>query len=247
MKGRAGFIRIMCKQINDWQTVLKVLTDKDPYVHLSLVIKTLGVESHITIEPREGQPKEHKHWGFMSREKMLRSYLRLFARPGSYPPRMTSVENREEMRKVHQWLESEASRISRPARHRLVLVFRDGDLKTKMNQLLNRDQLLEGEFDIEGLVRLADKTSDAEALETKYEDEIRSEELELAMLKRPDRVMLVYPDGTVMELRIASVQRWQRTLVKMPGIEELFDELHKRGTIARRSQHSDGKTDDEEH
>ena len=235
VRGRAVIFRVMYIEANDSLTVLKVLTDKDPFVHLSLVAKALGIESHITYEPTATQSREHKHWGFMSREKMLRSYLMLFSRPGSYPPRIKSVENKEDMDRVRLWLTKAVPRVIHPSRHRRVKVLKDGDLKRMISRLLNSKCLLDAEFNMEELMDKADDyDEEADVFELKYEDEIRPEGLELGLLEHPDRVVILSPIKAVMELRLDSINRWQRSLAKMPGIDELFAELEERGIVPKK-------------
>jgi len=75
---------------------------------------------------------------------------------------------------------------------------------------------------------------EADAFELKFEDEIKPEGLELGLLERPERVVILSPNNAIMKLRLDSINRWQRSLVRMPGMDELFSELEERGVVPKK-------------
>jgi hypothetical protein len=117
------------------------------------------------------------------------------------------------------------------------MVFRDGPLKKVLNQLLNQGDLNNFTFDVEQFITCEDKRlSEKEKFEWRYEDEIKPEGLELGFLKRPDRTVIISPQGIVIEFNNNTFFRWVRSLKKLPGIKELFDELAAKSMLPKKPE-----------
>jgi len=230
VSGGVVLFKVVYRQITELETMLKVHTDKDPSVHLGLVQKELGFEPHITYEETPSQSRAHKTCGFLTNEEFLNNYLVLFSEPGALPPRITSVTDKEEMKKMHLWLKAAAPRVLHPPMHRKVMVFKEGPLKEVIMQLLNRGNPYDFTFDVEEFIRREDeRLTESEKFDWKFEDEVKPEGLEVGFLEHPSRFVIISSDAKVVEFNRNSFDRWCHCLEKLPGMKEFFDELKVRG------------------
>jgi len=231
----ATLFKVVYKQLTEYEAIVKFHGEVDPSVHLSLVMRAMGFEPHITDEKASDRSKTHRFYRLLTREEFLNSYLILFSTPGCRPPRITSVDNEEEMKKVNLWIKASASRFIHPPKHRRIMVFKDGPLKEVITRLLNQGNPDAFTFDVEEFINYEDKRlGENEKFEWKFEDEVRPEALEMGFLKRPDRSVIISCSGVVIEFDNDAFHKWYRSLEKLPGLEEYFDELKARGALTRK-------------
>jgi len=172
----------------------------------------------------------------MSKEEAVNLLLQIFSMPENPPPVVTSVRNRMELQSAMAWLRAAKEKANHLPVHRKVKVFKEGPAKTLVDRLLNADYPGNADIDVEEISRLSDEQlNNDEAFEWKYEDEIKNESLEMAFLESPDRVLFLTPEGQVIELHTDSVMAFVDSLERLPGIDEYFDELRKRGIIPKDS------------
>jgi hypothetical protein len=112
-KGMTLF-NVMYRQISEYETIIKAQGNADPFVHIGLVQKALGFEPHLTNEKEPNRLKAHKYFRLYTSEEFLNSYLTLVSRPGSTPPKITSVSNQQEMRTMTLWTKVNASKLIHP-------------------------------------------------------------------------------------------------------------------------------------
>jgi hypothetical protein len=233
---RAGNLiryRVLLFELTQAESIVKLVGDKsrnpDPYVHLGIVTKALGIEPHITYEPHGKIPKSHEALRPMSREEILKRTLVIFSTPESRPPTVTSVENREQMDRVNQWFRKAARRVIHTPRHRRIKVFKEGPPKDFVSKILNSDMSHGIDIDLDEATRIGrTKWDDPDLLHSVFEDEFLPSGLEIGFLERPNRVVFLPPGKPVMELNVRMLMRWIHSLDRMPGVRELLAEAQKR-------------------
>ncbi|MBU1157870.1 MAG: hypothetical protein KKE24_00850 [Candidatus Thermoplasmatota archaeon] len=224
-----AILKIVSKQINEYETIVKAHASIDPSVHLGLVQKSLGFEPHLTDEREPDREKAHKYYRLITIEEFLNSFMILLSRPGSPPPKITSVNNKKDMERMNLYFKKSLSRFIHPPKHRKAMVLKSGPLRDAIMPLLNQEDPDNLTFEIDEFINRKDKrVSKNQKYEWKFEDEIKPKNLELAFLNRPDRTLLVFSEGFVIEFYTESFDRWQRSLTKLPGVKELLKEINTR-------------------
>lgn len=225
--------RVLIVEISEAERIIKLLGDSsshhDPYLHLGLATRALAMEPHITFErPSEGQDK-HRYFRPMSREEMLMRSLTIFSTPESRPPRITSVENKEEMDRAYLWFRRASRRTIHIPRHRRIKVFKEGPAKELISRILNQSLSNHIDIDVDEAIKLSKKNwNEPDSLDTVYEDEIKPKGLEIGFLENPSRVVFLAPGKPVIEFSYKMLMRWIHSLDRMPGMREFLAEAQRR-------------------
>jgi len=225
--------RILLREISEAESLIKLTGDKsrfrDPYIHLGLVKTALGMEPHITYERPTDVQSKHRCLGPMSREQILNMTLMIFSTPESRPPKVTSVENKEEMEKARLWLRRTLRKIVHKPKHRRIKVFREGPAKDLISKLLNESLSGEITINLDEAKKLSKKDwTESDFLESRFEDEVKPAGLEIGFLENLTCVLFLSPGKPVVELHLRTLMRWIRSLDKLPGVREFLAEAQRR-------------------
>jgi len=220
-------------EITESETIIKLLGDEsrhhDPYLHLGLANTALALEPHITYEKPARNQGKHKYFRPMSREEMLNRSLMLFSTPDSRSPRVTSIENKEEMDKAIRWFRRAARRTIHMPRHRRIRVFREGPAKSLISKILNANFANDILIDVDEARKLSKMNWDEpDSLEIVFEDETKPEGLEIGFLENPSRVVFLSPGRPVIEFNYEMLMKWIHSLERMPGMREFLAEAQRR-------------------
>ncbi|TFH01751.1 MAG: hypothetical protein E4H14_18295 [Candidatus Thorarchaeota archaeon] len=220
-------------EISEAETMIKLIGDKtkdhDPFIHLSLVKMAFGIEPHIKYERETNVLLKRKHLRPMSREEIVKRTLMIFSTTDSPPPKITSVENKEEMARVYIWFRKAVRRTIHKPRHRRIKVLKEGPEKNFIMRILN-SSISEGiTIDMDEAKKVG-KTdwNDPDLLETVFEDEYTPIGLEIGLIEKPDRVLFLSPGKPVIELHYRMLMKWIHSLDMLPGVRELLAEARDR-------------------
>lgn len=225
--------RILLIEISEAETIIKLVGGSsrhhDPYLHLGLAMKALAMEPHITYERLNGDREKHRCFRPMSREEMLNRSLMIFSTPDSRPPKVTSIENKEEMDRVSLWFRKATRRTIHMPRHRRIKVFKEGPAKDLISEILNQSFSSDITIDVDEAVKLSKKNwNEPDSLDTVFEDEYKPNGLEIGFLENPSRVLFLSPGKPVIELSLKRLMRWIHSLDRMPGMRKFLAEAQKR-------------------
>jgi hypothetical protein len=228
-------LQVLHKQISEFETIIKVYGDSprfpDPYVHLGLVKEEGKWVPHLTNERESDPAHRHQFLSPVSSEESIRLFLLLFSAPNSPPPRVSSIENKEEMEEAWRWLKARVSKAIHPPQHKMIRIFKQGPVRDIVVGLLNGnpDAI---DIDMEEAKQLKyTGINDPENFELRFEDDFEPMGLELGFLKHPQRAVFLSPGKPVVELRMDTVWAWIEELLKMPGVQELLKELERKGIL----------------
>ncbi len=225
-------VQVLYKQISDVETIIKVHGDKaqyeESYQHLGLVRQDSGWVPHITDELELNRAIKHRLLKEVPNEEAIRLFMLLFSSPNDMPPRVSSIDNTEEMRAAWNWLKTRITKAIHVPKHKMMRVFRDGPTRNLMIRLLGGNIVDGFVLDLEDAKKLTKlDLNDPEVFERRYQDEIVPLGLELGFLRHPQRAVFLYPGKPVVELRVDSVYAWIEELQELPGIQELLEKLER--------------------
>ena len=220
-------------EISEAETIIKLLGDssrfQDPYIHLGLAKQALGMEPHITYERPTDVLERHRYFRPMSREEILKRSLMIFSTPESRPPKVTSVENKEEMDRVCLWFRHAVRKAIHMPRHRRIKVFKEGAAKDLISKLLNESLSDNITIDLDEAIKLSKRNWDEPgSLDLRFEDEVKPTGLEIGFLENPSRVVFLSPGKPAIELHVSTLMKWIHSLDRMPGMREFLAEAQKR-------------------
>jgi len=208
-------------------------TGKGVDVHWSYVHVWDKARTHVTHE-KYCDKRRHRQIRPIPPEKMVRAQVMMFSQPGDPPPKLGSLKDKREQKKLDAWLKRTLPKVFHPPSDEPVRVLKDGPVKEFLNACLTPKDSVEVE--IGPLLKKGwptKKVTKDDVVKVIRENEMEADGSVIGFKDDPPRTVLAFKDGMVMELHNSSFDRSQILKEGLLGLEGFVRTLDRKGLLPK--------------